>query len=78
MPSGTTERLWATWGSGSRPGDVFAVGERGTLLHYDGSAWRPQASGTQASLKGIWGSGPHDIFVVGDAGTVLHRGRSPG
>jgi hypothetical protein len=36
MPSGTSHWLCSGWGT-SRS-DVFAVGEGGTILHYDGSA----------------------------------------
>ena len=31
------------------------------------------ASGTFASLDGVWGSGPDNVFAVGESGTVLHH-----
>ena len=40
----TRETLYGVWGSG--PKDVFAVGSNGTILHYDGRAWKPLTSGT--------------------------------
>ena len=68
--SGTTNWLNGVWGSS--PSDVFAVGERGTILHYDGSAWSAMASGTSNRLNGVWGSSSSDVFAVGEPGTILH------
>ena len=62
--------LSAIWGSG--PGDIYAVGGNGTIVHYDGSAWSIMNSGTTHWLLGIWGSGPSDIYAVGSGGTILH------
>ena len=42
------------WGSSGS--DVFAVGNGGTILHYDGSAWSAMTSGTTFALNGVWGS----------------------
>jgi hypothetical protein len=53
--------------------DVFAVGEHGVILHFDGTTWSPEASHTDADLHAIAGAGA-DVFVVGTTGTVLHRG----
>ncbi|MFC1926945.1 hypothetical protein ACFLWV_04270, partial [Chloroflexota bacterium] len=44
MTSGTLDDLWGVWGSSST--DVFAVGDNGTILQYDGSDWTPMTSGT--------------------------------
>ena len=56
--------------------DVWAVGENGTILHWDGTAWSASASGTTSALWGVWGSGPSDVYAVGDTttgeATVLH------
>ncbi len=70
MDSGTTQFLNGVWGSGSH--DVFAVGDAGTILHYDGASWRSMDSGTTQWLRGVWGSSSHDVFAVGGAGTILH------
>ncbi len=54
---GTSTTLFGVWGaSGS---DVFAVGDTGTILHYDGTRWTAQISGT-------------NVFAVGYSGTILH------
>ena len=72
LPRGNA--LNAVWGAG--PADVFAVGDYGTILHYDGTAWKKMTSGTTNRLWGVWGSSSQDVFAVGDLGTILqHRGR---
>jgi hypothetical protein len=62
--------LRAVWGSG--PNDVWAVGVRGTILHYDGRAWRRVESGITEDLSGVSGTSSDDVWIVGSAGTVLH------
>lgn len=72
QPSGTTEDLFGvTADSATR---AFAVGSGGTILHWDGSAWREMVSPTSANLRAIahgYG-GSVDYWVVGDCGTILH------
>ena len=48
--SGTTENLWGV--SALDANNVWAVGEAGTILFYDGSSWSPQTSGTTNGLSG--------------------------
>ncbi len=64
--------LNAVWGSG--PGDVWTVGERGTIRHFTTGAvrWAMVPSPTTVILRGVWGSGPNDVWAVGDEGTILH------
>jgi hypothetical protein len=61
--------LDAVWGAAAD--DVWAVGAAGTILHWNGAAWSPSASGTTTELEDVWGSGPADVWAVG-AGVVLH------
>ena len=52
----------------SSPTDVFAVGENGLILHFDGNSdklWTPMISGTTAYLFDVWGSSSSDVFAVG-------------
>ncbi|MBW1786259.1 MAG: hypothetical protein JRK53_06510, partial [Deltaproteobacteria bacterium] len=55
------------WGASSS--NVFAVGELGTILHYNGSKWSVMSSGTTVTLKSVWGSSGTDVFAVGNFGT---------
>lgn len=66
----TTNTLYGIWGAGSN--NVFAVGENGTIIHYNGNSWSPMNSGTTNHLYGIWGKSINSIFVVGDKGTILY------
>ncbi len=69
MASGSLEDLTDVWGnSGS---DVFAVGDNGTLLHYDGSAWSSMTSGTSQMLLGVWTASATDAFAVGNGAAIL-------
>jgi photosystem II stability/assembly factor-like uncharacterized protein len=74
-PLPTGNWLYGVWGSSG--GDVFTVGDAGTILHYDGSTWSTMSSGTTERLYGVWGSSGSDVFVVGDYGTILHYGGPP-
>lgn len=60
---------------GSTANDVYAVGDRGTIMHsarFDGP-FEPQGSGTTKRLNAVWGSDAGDVYAVGEEGTILHR-----
>ncbi len=60
--------LWSMWGSG--PNDVWAVGDRGGAIHWDGRSWQVvELSAEKDQLVSIGGTGPSDVYVVGEAGT---------
>ncbi len=52
--------------------NVFAAGEGGIILHYDGTAWSAMNSGTEKSLSALWGSSGTSVFAAGESGTILH------
>ncbi|HEX5058300.1 MAG TPA: hypothetical protein VFV99_03020 [Kofleriaceae bacterium] len=61
----TTVNLRSVWGSTTD--GFFAVGERGTVLFYDGAVWRPLALG-----RGVTGSPAQTLFsVTGIEGVVV-------
>ena len=64
MISGTTRQLRGVWGTS--PTDVYAVGSRGTILHYDGTDWSAMVSPVDLeSLNDVWGTSSDDIYAVG-------------
>ena len=63
--------FFGVWGTAAN--NAYAVGEMGTIVHWDGSLWtRVPAPALSQTLIGIWGSSPADIFAVGDGGIVEH------
>lgn len=73
MASGTFANLQAVWGSSLT--DVYAVGEEGTIVHYDGVKWTPVAAPTTpapASYEDVWGAGGQ-VFAVGNTQTGTGR-----
>jgi hypothetical protein len=73
---GVDASLWWVWRSG--PGEVFAVGDRGTVLRRRDGAWEPQVidagwtPGEEPTLYGVWGSSAQDVWAVG--GSPVRRG----
>ena len=53
------------WVFGFGPGDVYAVGVGGGVIHYDGVQWTRLDPGTDEDLWGVWGKAPNDIWIVG-------------
>jgi hypothetical protein len=68
--SGITFNLNGIWGSSGT--DVFAVGDNGIILHYNGSKWSQMDSGTATDLLSVWGSSASDIYTAGDDGFIFH------
>jgi len=72
------EQFSDTWSSS--PTSVFAVGGRtefngngtGLVMHFDGTGWATQLSGTATYLLSVWGSSPTDVFAVGFGGSIVH------
>src|SRR5215813_1568126 len=63
---------------GSGASDVWAVGEAGTILHWDGSAWTSVSIGTTSWLYGVWGSGASDVWAVGGLAPPCTGTAAPG
>lgn len=63
--------LHAIWGRSEE--EIFAVGDGGTILHFDGISWAPEVSGTGSSLRGIAGDLETVIAVGADPPVVLER-----
>lgn len=70
VSTGTQEFLRHIWGPEWI--DLWAAGDHGTLLRFDGTRWRRQPVPATTTLRGVWGRSSRDVWVVGDSGTLLH------
>ena len=65
-PQGNTiHKLWCAPGE-----DLFGVGEKGTIVHWNGVTLDVMDSNTQANLHEIWGTGSDNIYAGGNE--LLH------
>lgn len=65
----TMKRVW-----GSSGNDVYVAGNRGILLHYDGSKWAQvgrEALG-DGDVGDVWGTGPNDVYAPSSSKGVAH------
>jgi len=72
----TSYALTTVWGSSKT--DVWASGSGGTVIHWDGTAWKPTPlpSDSGAPLKNTFhalrGSGPNDVWVASTTNLIFH------
>lgn len=62
---------WLTtiWGTG--PSDVWATGEGGLMVHYDGHGWQAVLTGRNGGMfRGLFGK-RDDLWAVGESMTIL-------
>lgn len=67
--SATSSHLRAVWGTAANL--MWAVGDDGTILKWNGTAWTAQTSGTTSHLRAVWGNSATSLWAVGDGGTIL-------
>jgi hypothetical protein len=79
MRNSRSEILRSIWGSSDK--NIFAVGDDGTILHYDGtfsdltqSYWSYINISPTWDLNSVWGSSSTDIFAVGKGGGLQYDG----
>lgn len=70
MTSGVGVTLRAVSGTG--PGDVYAVDDGGTALHYGGTSWSPMVTPTTRALAGVFAAAPNDAYALTASGSLLH------
>ncbi|MEZ4225523.1 MAG: hypothetical protein R3B13_31515 [Polyangiaceae bacterium] len=63
MQKSGVNALFKVWGTSAS--NVYAVGQKGAVLHYDGSEWKEELAGASDDLIALWGTGPKDIVAVG-------------
>ena len=63
--------FYKVWGTGSN--DAYAVGQRGVLIHWNGTAWSEVTTGATDDLISLWGTAADRIVAIGgrDNGQAL-------
>jgi hypothetical protein len=56
---------------GTNEKDVWAVGDGGSIRHWDGTMWSPYDSGVSIPLRAVWAADAHNAWIVGDGGKIL-------
>ena len=54
-------------------GDLYAVGDAGTIRRWTGAEALAEGSNTENRLTAVWGTGPDELTVTGAAGGVLEK-----
>ena len=69
MTTGVSVSLRRAWGASAT--DVFAVGDQGTIIHYNGSNWKTmtQPSGV-ANFTGVDGTAGNNVFAITDGNST--------
>jgi hypothetical protein len=74
--SGTTQTLRGVWVASAT--EAFAVGDNGTILHWNGTSWTSMTAPTDpwagVRLNAVWGSSPTNVFAAGAGGMLLRYG----
>jgi hypothetical protein len=60
--------LRSVWGPSAS--DVYAVGDDGVVVHYDGGGWTALSSPTSDDFTFVWGTGASEIYAGTDTGTL--------
>jgi photosystem II stability/assembly factor-like uncharacterized protein len=72
MDAGTSRHIYSVWGT---DGDnVFATGDQGTVLHYNGRTWTALSTTSTQSLFSVGGNDGNAVFIAGAAGSILSYG----
>ncbi len=73
LDTGTAATLRDVWMASST--EAFAVGDAGTILHWDGTAWTAMTAAGDpwdgVPLAAVWGSSATNVFAVGQGGLLL-------
>lgn len=56
---------------GADDGRVWAVGDDGKIIVWDGTWWALQQAPTTVSFRSVWGRSAGDAWAVGDSGAVM-------
>ena len=58
---------------GSGVNDIYAVGNSGTIRHYDGKTWSKEPVITNSNLQGVWVSPSGAVYAAGTLGVLIQK-----
>ena len=64
----TDRVLWSLWGDDDQ---IFAVGDEGAIVTFDGKRWLAHAAPAPLHLHGVWGRRADQVYAVGDFAAVI-------
>lgn len=67
IPMDTLRGVWGTSAS-----DVWAAGQNGAIVHYNGTSWSSVSSPTSQGLVSVWAASASDVWAVGYSGAIVH------
>ncbi len=71
LPCQMPNDIYAIWGLADD--NIYAVGNGGLILHYDGFGWGQETGGAGNQLVAIWGTAADNIYAIGISdGVILH------
>ena len=51
--------------------DIWVVGDSGLVLHFNGTAWSTQSTGTSVALHSVFAISVTDVIACGDSGVLM-------
>jgi len=66
--------LGGIWGSG--PSDIYAVGDDGAIIRYNGSTWSLMNSNTTRWIFDIWGTSHTNVWAGYEYGVLHYNGKT--
>lgn len=68
--SGTTNTLNGIWGQNAST--IWAVGNAGTILKWDGTAWTAQTGVPANTYLSVWGADANNVWAAGTNGMIVN------
>lgn len=56
---------------GSAPNNIYAVGEKGVILHFNGVSWKPLDSPTNRPLSRVFCVSEDEVYLCGNDGAIF-------
>ncbi|NQU16445.1 MAG: hypothetical protein HQ564_00140 [Candidatus Saganbacteria bacterium] len=72
LPGGSA--LYEVWGSASD--DIYVVGDKGRIIHYNGTSWEQIFDIPAREYQAVWGTSASNVLIAGENGILLRKNGS--